>query len=409
MVVTVSRTLNNLLCHLLLVALLLWWPGQAAAAPEPHLTARSAILLDPRNGQVLLEKNPDTRMHPASTTKMMTAMLALERGQLDDMVTVSPQAAQVEGAGVELKPGEQMALLDLLYALLLPSANDAAMAIAEHIGGSTEGFVALMNAKARQIGANNTHFANPHGLTHPDHYSTARDLALIALHATANPVLREIVATPSHHVPRPGANPTGDQPVPENWETTNQLLWSNTPHALAGTTGIKTGYTTPAGRCLVFSVQREERKLLGVLLNSPGFEVYQDARVLAEHGFNNFTPAELARAGTEIARATVQGGAQKEVGALANENLIYNLPRDHNTKPEQQIQWREKIKAPVEEGEHLGQALWYLDGQEVGRVDLVAATAVPKRFPYWVLAFVVLVAIALRRKKLKQPPARITK
>jgi D-alanyl-D-alanine carboxypeptidase (penicillin-binding protein 5/6) len=359
-----------------------------------------------KNKQVLLEKNADAKMYPASTTKIMTAMLAIKNGNLDDPVTVSHAACLVEGSNIGLREGEKMPLRDLIYALLLPSANDAAMAVAEHIGGSVEDFVAMMNDEAQRLGATGTHFTNPHGLPDANHYTTARDLARIAMWATTDPTFRKIVSTYRYHAERQLPEPADITP-PEDFENTNRLLWIATPYFYQGTTGIKTGYTSQAGRCLVFSVKRDGRELLGVLLKSPGYEVYDDARVLADYGFSNFRQVELIKAGEEVTRAGIKGGVKKDVGLVASGTCYYNFPVNENVQFDREIKLSGEIKAPVQKGAKLGEIILRVDGQPVGMVDLLAVECVDKKALYWpwVLFTVLLSLVVTKIIKDKTPKA----
>jgi len=186
---------------LLLILILDVGPGSATTTvPDPAVEA--ALLMDADNGQILFEKNSGQRMYPASTTKIMTALLALEKGSLNDSVKISAKAAQVGGTRVGLQPGEQIKMEHLLHMMMLNSANDAAVAIAEHLGGSVEGFAGLMNKRAKQIGARDTNFVNPHGMPDKKHYTTARDLALISREAMQNERFAKIVQTINYQVDR---------------------------------------------------------------------------------------------------------------------------------------------------------------------------------------------------------------
>jgi serine-type D-Ala-D-Ala carboxypeptidase (penicillin-binding protein 5/6) len=241
------------------------YPDQIAALESqnrpPVITAASALLLDVDSGQVLFALNPDQPLPPASTAKIITALVVLERANLDDIVTVSPAAAATEGSRMGLQAGERLTVRDLLYGLLLPSGNDAAVALAEHVAGSTADFVALMNQTSAGLGLGQSHFVNPHGLDADDQTSSAADLAKAAMAALKYPVFAGIVATPTAQI------------AGHALTNTNELLGS-----LPGADGIKTGTTDAAGECLVASVSRRGHRLLAVLLNSR--DRYGDARGL---------------------------------------------------------------------------------------------------------------------------------
>nr|MBO2469334.1 D-alanyl-D-alanine carboxypeptidase [Bacillota bacterium] len=275
----------------------LWWvigllllgmampPVAAAVDTEPpQVSAQAAALIDVASGRILYEKHADQRMPIASLTKIMTAIVAIERGNLDDEVVVGPNAYRKEGSSIYLELGERMRLEDLLYGLMLRSGNDAAVAIAEHVGGSVEGFAYLMNEKARELGLTGTHFTNPHGLDDGEHYSTARDLAVLTAYALKNETFRRIVSTRVHRAPWPG------KPWDRVWHNKNKLL-----HLYEGADGVKTGYTKLARRCLVASATRDGRQLAAVVLNAP--DDWNDTAALLTYGFAHFPLVELVREG----------------------------------------------------------------------------------------------------------------
>lgn len=244
----------------------------SAAPVPPRISAEAAVVLVAKTRQVLYDKNADAIMYPASTTKMITAITAIERGKLDSIVIVSPRAANCEGSRLELTTGDRLKLEELLYGMMLPSGNDAAVAVAEHIAGSVPKFVEMMNDEADRIGTTKTHFSNPHGLPDPNnHFSTAHDLALIAAYALQNPEFARIVGTNQHTVDLLNRS---DIFV----ENTNMLLAS-----FKGATGVKTGFTNAAGECLVASAQRGGVTLIAVVLNDNGR--WNDAARLLDYGF----------------------------------------------------------------------------------------------------------------------------
>ena len=261
--------------------------ADAAIAGDVAIAGEAAIVVDQDSGKVLFAKAGDKRMYPASTTKIMTALLALERGALDDIVLVGEEArpASPDESAAGLAVGTEMSLRDLLSALMLPSGNDAARVIAKYVVEKTEGglvddwnaaFAALMNAKAEALGARDTHFANPHGLHDPEHYSTAYDLALIAREAMRAPSFREIVAS-NVYVTEAGDASFGNR---------NKLLDEEGAAYFRGANGIKTGYTSAAGYCLVASAERDGRALISVVLRSTEAALYSDTHVLLSYGFS---------------------------------------------------------------------------------------------------------------------------
>lgn len=238
----------------------------------PAVPAKSAIVLDIATGRVLYAKHPDLPLEPASTTKILTALVTVDTANLNDVVKVPREATLVDGSKVPLKAGERFKLLDLLYGLLLNSGNDAAVAIADHVAGSVPKFARLMNEKARQVGAENSHFANPHGLPNPDHVTTAYDLAVIARAAISNPVLNQIVGTKSRQLMSLDGS---SHPVQNH----NKLLWR-----YEGADGVKNGWTAAAQHTLIASATRGGHRLLVTILGDPSYG-WTDAAKLLNFGF----------------------------------------------------------------------------------------------------------------------------
>ncbi len=343
------------LIALLFSSLTIATPATATPNP-PRMAAKASLLMDLASGRVLYQQNGSERMYPASTTKILTAMVALERGQMDELITIGVNPPRVEGTRVYLKAGEQQTLEDLLYAMMLNSGNDAALAIAEHIGGSMEGFARMMNQKARELGATGSNFINPHGLHHPDHYSTAADLAKITRAAMANAKFRQIVATRTREWQ--GAV----------WESTlvnhNRLLG-----VYEGIAGVKTGYTSQAGYNLVAAATRGTDSFLAVVLNSNARDVFNDASALLDYGFANFHNNILVEEGQQVAYLT--GPKDRQYGLVAETTLRY-LGQAGGPVPTGIIKL-ERWRGPLTQGQRAGEMVFRLDGSEVGRVSLVAA------------------------------------
>jgi D-alanyl-D-alanine carboxypeptidase (penicillin-binding protein 5/6) len=265
---------------LIVLAMLACAPAMAAPSRSsghlrpPMLYAASAILVDTRTGAVLFERTPDVRRPPASTTKILTAMLVLERGlKPDELVPISRRASEErEGAAIGLEVGERWRVEDLLHAMMMFSANDAAVALAEAAAGSVEDFVTLMNQRAQALGARKTTFVVPHGLHHPGHLSTARDLSIITRYAMLNPNFAQIVRMRTWTMRRPGKRPL-------MLINRNSLLWR-----FRGADGVKTGWIAESGPCLVASANRGGRRMVAVVMNSR--DVFGDASRLLEYGFN---------------------------------------------------------------------------------------------------------------------------
>ncbi|WP_442919991.1 D-alanyl-D-alanine carboxypeptidase family protein [Metabacillus sp. B2-18] len=259
-------------------------PKQTSAV---GVSAQTAILIEQESGRILYEKQAHKKMRIASITKIMTAILAIESGKLNEMATVSEQAIRAEGSSVYLQKGEKIKLEDLVYGLMLRSGNDAAVAIAEHVGGSLEGFVVMMNQKAEEIGMSNTEFANPHGLDdHENHYSTAYDMAILTQYAMKNNTYQEISGTETHKAPNP--NEKWDRV----WHNKNKLLTSLYKYS----TGGKTGYTVRAKRTLVSTASKGGMDTIVVTLNDP--DDWKDHMNLHNYAFNNYELVNLKHQGT---------------------------------------------------------------------------------------------------------------
>ncbi len=283
---------------------------------EPAITASAAALLDPVTGDMLYLKNADQALPMASTTKIMTGLLGLENCSPAETATISDTASAVGESSAWLEKGETLTVEQLLYAVLVQSANDAAAALAEHVAGSQEAFVEMMNEKAAELGLANTHFANPHGLDAPGHYTSARDLANLAAYAMRNPEFRKIVSAATFQLPWPG------HPGPRVFENHNKLL-KLYPYA----TGIKTGYTSRAGKCLVASAQKDGRELISVILN--GGESYWDQTIsLMQYGFDGFMRVEYAYAGQPLAEVEVGDFPRRRVNAVGSRDLVFTVRRD---------------------------------------------------------------------------------
>lgn len=275
--------------------------GSYSPAP-PKLEAWAGILIDRDSGAVLYAKNAGCRLYPASTTKILTALLALEHSRLDEQIIVGPEVSLIpaDASRAGLQVGDRLTLKELLYALMLPSGSDAAYVLAVHVGGEGQNnltgkeamanFAGMMNRRAAALGACDSHFVNPDGFHAPDHYSTPYDMALIAREAMKNPSFREVVATPEYSLRGNLASPAKSK-----WENTNKLLNSKSPYYMPEADGIKTGTTRQAGYCLISSASRGDKNLIAVILRSNETELYKDSRRFLEFGF---LPAPLVQAAT---------------------------------------------------------------------------------------------------------------
>jgi serine-type D-Ala-D-Ala carboxypeptidase (penicillin-binding protein 5/6) len=333
---------------------------QRTTAEPGRLTAIAALLMDAKTGQVLYERNAHTEWPPASTTKIMTALVALERAPLDTWVTISAPVAHFrEGTVVGLPEHARIRLRELLYGLLLPSGNDVALAVAEGVAGTTATFVAQMNARAAELGATQTHFTSPHGLYNPEHYSTAYDLALIGRAAMENPTFREIVQTRSWMFSIPGMRA-------RRLVNHNRLL-SRYP----GADGIKTGYVHQSGLTLVASATHDGWRLIAVVLHSG--DMYGDASRLLTYGFAHYHPALLAAAGEPFVTEELSGTDTPLVGTVLEP--VYGVVTDGDTV-QRRVTLEEHLTLPLRRGSQIGAVAFYDSGRLLRTVPLVAASDV---------------------------------
>lgn len=320
--------------------------GSVYATPAAIGTsAEAAALIDVESGRLLYSHQGDKRMRIASLTKIMTAIVAVEQGDLSDLVLVTENAYGKEGSSIYLKLGDEMSLHHMLYGLMLRSGNDAATAIAEHIGGSEQGFVLLMNQKAEELGMDNSHFMNPHGLDHDDHYSTANDMAVLTAYALQNPVFQEIVKTQVKKVPHPS----------ESWDH----VWSNKNKMLSiyeGSDGVKTGYTKLAKRCLVSSATRNGQQLAVVTLNDG--RDWLDHRSLLDWGFLHYSLTTL-----------VQKGQAVQAGYVAGQSFVYALAEGELEAVTRELEWAEEGSVAYRLGE-VGKLEIRLAGAVIGTVPV---------------------------------------
>ena len=331
-----------------------------ASALSP--SAQSAVVIDGDGCKVAYEKNAHSRMGMASTTKIMTALIAIENYPLEKEFTVSDKALGVEGSSIYLKKGEKFTMKQLLYALLLQSANDAATAIAIEVGGSVENFAALMNNKAETLGLKNTHFTNPHGLYDDEHYTTAYDLALITQYALKNPAFKEIVSTYKMSIPLQGI---------ENGRVLvnhNKLL-----KQYDGAIGVKTGFTKMTGRCLVSAAEREGTTMIAVTLNAP--DDWNDHKMMLDHGFDKLQTFHLAPPQSINMKIPVVGGNESYVNLCNDGGLTYTCDKKTANITKEVVLSR-FLFAPVEKDRAVGQIIFYNNGTEIGRIDLLTQESV---------------------------------
>ena len=328
-----------------------------------NVSAHSALLYQPETEIYLYLKNADERMPMASTTKIMTALVALEESELTDLVLVNDSAIGTEGSSAYLRQGDILTMNELLYALLLQSANDAAVAIACHIGGDIEGFASLMNARAEKLGLTNTHFTNPHGLDEKEHYTTARELAIIAAEALKNQTFRDIVSTYKKSFVSEERSRT--------YVNHNKLL-----QLYDGCIGVKTGYTKTSGRCLVSAAERNGLTFISVTLDAPSD--WNDHKSMLDYGFSRLERLVFLNAHDYSYKIPLIDGESDFITVLNKDSAsIITEKKQHNIK--EYIELSRFAIAPVYEGDILGEIIYTLDGNEAARVTLTAKETVLKK------------------------------
>lgn len=326
------------------------------------VSAKNAILMDAGSGRVLFSKNADERALIASTTKIMTGFLALQTADTAEQVTIKKEHTLVEGSRVYFKEGDVLTVEELLIGVLLQSGNDAALALADHCGGSegVKGFVKSMNDLARQLGMENSSFTNPHGLNCDNHYSTAVDMAILTRNAMNNAAFAAIVSKKTGSV--------GELTVKNH----NKMLWN-----YQGSNGVKTGFTRLAGRCLVSSAERNGQTLIAVTLNAPSD--WADHTKMLDFGFNNFPSRRLTTQDSFVCELPVVAGTAGSVDVRVRDTLSHTLTEEEVCFVRSEIELPRFTWAPVGQGETVGVVRFTLNGEVIGQSELYAVTAVPER------------------------------
>jgi len=349
---------------------------------QPSILSQSSVLIDANTGTILAEKDANKKMYPASLTKIMTALIAIEKGSLSDVITVDDDTPyEIAGSHIALEPGEVLTAKDLLYAIMLPSANDAASVIAKHYGGSTEGFVKMMNDKAKELGALNTNFVNAHGLHNENHYTTSYDLAIITKYAMQNETFRSIVSAQKYEI-----QPTNKKPEIRYFTNLNKMLYCGASSQInvngkwispvyEGITGVKTGYTPEAGNSLVASAKKNGTELIAVTLNGVSLEMYQDAHNLFNYGFNEYQSAALIYKNTFVQNLEIKNGDNKEVSVITESDFITLTQKESIANIKSNIILND-ITLPLEKNAVVGKIEFSLDEKVLGSVNLITPTPV---------------------------------
>lgn len=343
-------------------------------ADELDIVSPSALLMDQKTGQILYQKNMDEKLYPASTTKVMTALLLLEEGELNKVVTIGkdvPDLIERGSSQIYLIPEEELTREQLLYALLVDSANDAAIAIAQDVSGSTQKFVERMNERAKELGAKNTNFLNPNGLHDDQHYTTARDLSLMAREAMKHPVFRDAVSTERYIIPATNKQDTRYLYI------TNRLIRKTTyrNYQYEGATGIKTGYTSKANYALVGGASKGDLDLITVLLNAESAEVYEDTHALFDYGFKSFQHDFAIQEG-DVCEEIAVGKNNEALALLAGSSFEYCHLKDFDQELTRKVELIEDIRLPIEKGDVMGSAAFYLGSEKLDSVPLLAEKSI---------------------------------
>lgn len=345
-----------------LAMLMLWMPYSAGKA-MPEVSSHSACVIDIDTGRILAAKNENEKSEPASITKIMTALIALENADIKKVVTIPSAAAGVEGSSIYIKAGEKYSLEDLLYGLMLRSGNDAATAIAIDVAGSVDAFVEKMNQKAQELGCTGTHFNNPHGLPDEKHYTTAHDMALITAAALRNDTFVKIASTKNYTAEPDGAGET------RSWQNKNKLLWQ-----YEGAIGVKTGYTKSAGKTYVGAAERNGIRIAVVVLGAK--DMWGDAATLLDDAFASYQQVDLIKDGQSTGVTPVLEGLSSEVEGITEGSLSKTLTKEEQERIVTKCVYQTPLYAPVAKGDIIGSMQVYLDDEMIGSVPIVAAADV---------------------------------
>ena len=387
-------------------------------ASEPNVDSTAAILVEESTGKILYEKNAYEKMYPASTTKILTAILVLENCNLNEMATVSHNAVYSLPSGYVTAPlveGEKISIGDLMYALMLKSANDAAIVLAEHVGGSVEEFSDMMNQKATEIGCKNTHFLNPNGMHDDNHYTTAYDLYVMANYAMKNETFKKYVNTTTYTLPTTNKYSKNDRIC----LTTNDFLKKNSKYYNENVIGIKTGTTAEAKNCLVSAAKKDGVELISVVLhsgtNSQGLSArYVDTQAMFDYGFEDFDFLNIVEENNVVQNIEIENGKKdsKSLDLIAKDTLTgYINTKTNVSEITPKIELNNTLEAPIQAGDVLGKATYTVDNIEY-TTDLIASHDVEKKLDItifiliggiliFLLGFVIFVKSFKKSKKKK--------
>ena len=378
-----------------------------------NLYSEAAIIMDTETEQILYQKNIDKKMYPASTTKILTAIIAIEKCNLEDIVTATNSAISQVPSGYSsayISDGEEMTVKDLLTVFLVHSANEAGYILAEHCSGSVEAFSNLMNEKAQEIGCKNSHFLNPSGIHNDNHYTTAYDLCLIANYCMKNNTFRNIVSMPKCTI-----DPT-NKSLKRVYTNTNSLLNSNSQYYVENCIGIKTGYTKEAGNCLVSCFNKNNIEIICVVLGAGNIgnsdvSRFIDSKNLFNYTYSNFDKKKIVNKNDVIQNIEISNATKETKNLnLIVENDITALVNLNDDIPNPTISLNDNISAPIEANTQLGTVTYHINGIEY-KQNILAETTVKKDFTFlkislifvvFVVIFILIVFINIKRKKKKR-------
>ena len=379
-----EKLLHKIILSILIIFITLLNNFNAYATEPPEINAKSAIVVEKNTGKIIYEKDSNIQNYPASVTKILTAILVIENCNLDDVVTVSQTAVSQIPSEYVVAPlfiGEQIRVEDLLYALMLKSCNDAAYVLAEHVGGSAQGFADMMNKKAEEIGCKNTHFVNPNGIHNQEHYTTAYDLYLISNYAMKNEIFAKIVSTYEYTLPATNIYKTANRVM----TNTNFLIDENSSYYNENVKGIKTGTTLPAGNCLIADVEENGLEYIIVILGAETKESkFDETQKVIDYLSNNYALVKLHEKGEIITSVDVKNATEetKKLNLVISDEIM--AMNNIEIKPDEitpEITFTENLVAPISEGQEIGTVKYTVQGIEY-TAKLLAANNVEKEKNY---------------------------